>query len=226
MRRVFTISILLLAGLAAAGGCQALLLGAGMAQSFESQKRIEVLAEYEGLEHRTLAVVVDADLGILHQHPVLCSSVASGVGGLIAREVSGAKVLDPRYVREWQFTTPRWNAMPYDDMVKALNVDRIIFIDIHTFRLHPPGNRWIWEGNCTATVGIVERDGLSPDQFTDAYHVDANYPKLKELDRDSASAEIIQTGLLSDFIKHTAWIFYPHLEPKYPDKYKPELDAR
>ncbi|MBM43912.1 MAG: hypothetical protein CMJ36_02720 [Phycisphaerae bacterium] len=225
MRSVYAILLLLLPVLAAGSGCQAFLIGAGMAQSFEYQKRIEVLAEYEGLEHRTVAIVVDADLGILHQHPVLCDSVASGVGGLIAREVSGVRVLDPRYVREWQFTTPRWNAMPYDDMVKALNVDRIVFIDIHTFRLHPPGNRWIWEGNCTATVGIIERDGLNPDQFTDAYHVDANYPKLKELDRDSASTEIIQTGLLSEFIKHTAWIFYPHLEPKYPDMYKPELDA-
>ena len=45
------------------------------------------------------------------------------------------------------------------------------------------------------------------------------------MDRDSATQDSIETGLLAQFIKHTAWLFYPHLEPKYPDKYKPEVDA-
>ena len=206
-------------------GCQVAYLAGGMAQSFEYQKRIEVLAQYEGLEHHSVAVVVDSDLGILYQYPKLAETVSGGVGNLLAREVSGVKVLMPAYVREWQFTTPRWNAMPYGEMVKALNVDRIVLVDIHTFRLNPPGNRWIWEGECSATIGVIERDGLTTDEFADAYHVTVNFPTVKQLDRDSATQESIETGLLAQFIKHTAWIFYPHLEPKYPDMYKSQMDT-
>lgn len=207
-----------------AEGCAAFYITGGMAQSFEYQKRIEVLARYDGLEHKTIAVVVDTDYGTLHQYQRLPETVSSGVSGKIAREVSGVRVLAPVAILEWQYNTPRWNAMPLNDMIKALNVDRIILIDIHTFRLNPPGNRWIWEGECSATVGIVERDSLNPDEFTDAYHVTARFPTISELDRDSASQEAIETGLVSEFMKQTAWLFYDHLEPKYPDKYKPEVD--
>ncbi len=224
MRRLLLLLLLLFPAVLLNKGCAAFYLAGGMAQSFEYQKRVEVLARYEGLEHKTVAVVVDTDLGILHQYPTLPEMVSSGVGGLIAREVSGARVRTPANVREWQFSTPRWNAVPYSDMLKALQVERIVLIDIHTFRLTPPGNRWIWEGECTATVGIIEDDGHSPDEFMDAYHVTARFPTVNQLDRDSSTAQIIETGLLTEFMKQTAWMFYPHLAPKYPDRYKPEVD--
>ena len=216
--------ILLLLSILLLEGCGAFYLAGGMAQSFEYQKRVEVLARYEGLEHKTIAVVVDTDLGTLHQYPKHPELVSSGVGGLIAREVSGVRVRTPALVREWQFSTPRWNAMPYSDMLKALQVERIVLIDIHTFRLNPPGNRWIWEGECTATIGIIEDDSHNPDEFSDAYHVTARFPTIKQLDRDSARADVIETGLLTEFMKQSAWLFYQHLEPKYPDRYKPEVD--
>ena len=223
MRRLL-LPFLILLPLLCGAGCGAFYLAGGMAQSFEYQKLIEVLPRYEGLEHKTVAVIVDADLGTLHQYQLLPEVISSGVGGLIAREVSGVRVLTSGAVREWQFTTPRWNALPYSDMLKALQVERIVLIDIHTFRLNPPGNRWIWEGECTATIGIIEDDSHNPDEFSDAYHVTARVPTIKQLDRDSASSEVIETGLVTEFMKQTAWLFYPHLEPKYPDRYKPELD--
>lgn len=223
MRRLLLV-ILFVLPLLGGGGCGAFYLAGGMAQSFEYQKLVEVLPRYEGLEHKTVAVIVDADLGTLHQYQLLPEVISSGVGGLIAREVSGARVLTAGAVREWQFTTPRWNALPYSDMLKALQVERIILIDIHTFRLNPPGNRWIWEGECAATIGVIEDDGHNPDEFADAYHITARFPTIKQLDRDSASSQVIETGLVTEFMKQTAWLFYPHLEPKYPDRYKPELD--
>lgn len=224
MMRFILLLFLALAGVLSIPACQAAYLAGAMSQSFEYQKRIEVLAEYEGLEHRSVAVIVDADLDILYQYPRLTESVSIGIGSMLAREVSGVKVMSPVYIREWQFSTPRWNALPFSDIITQLNVDRVVLIDIHTFRLNPPGNRWIWDGEATATIGIIERGGLDSNEFTDAYNITSRFPTLKELDRDSASQEAIQTGLLADFIKHTAWIFYPHLEPKYPDKYKPELE--
>ncbi|MDG2291927.1 MAG: hypothetical protein P8L37_04650 [Phycisphaerales bacterium] len=220
----FLLLLLAIVGVITLAACQAAFLAGAMSQSFEYQKRIEVLPQYEGLEHHSVAVIVDADLDILYQYPRLTESVSVGVGNLLNREVSGIQVMSPVYIREWQFSTPRWNSLPFSDMIKQLNVDRIVLIDIHTFRLNPPGNRWIWDGEATATIGIIEREGLDANEFTDAYSISSRFPVLKELDRDSATQEAIQTGLLADFIKHTAWIFYPHLEPKYPDKYKPELE--
>ncbi|MCH2132290.1 MAG: hypothetical protein MK116_00935 [Phycisphaerales bacterium] len=209
---------------AVAGGCALSYIGAGMAQNFEYQKLIEVLPKYEGLEHQTVAVVVDADLATLYEHPTLCDTVAEGVNKRLSDRVSGIRLLPQRLVRDWQFSTPQWNALPYGDIARQLNVDRVVLVDIQDFRLHPRGNRWMWDGECTAMVGIIERDGVEPDEMADIFHVTARFPKLKELDRQSATEQAIRTGLYVEFIKHVGWIFHAHLEPKYPDKYKPELD--
>ena len=77
---------------------------------------------------------------------------------------------------------------------------------------------------CRAIVSVAERDGYDPDEFIDVWEVETRFPELEGLDRDSASEEEIKTGLLAEFTKQTAWIFYMHLEPKYPDKYNPQLD--
>ncbi len=37
---------------------------------------------------------------------------------------------------------------------------------------------------------------------------------------NAATSAAIETGLLARFVKKTGWLFYRHLEPKYPDKYK------
>ena len=39
--------------------------------------------------------------------------------------------------------------------------------------------------------------------------------------KDNGSYDQIRTGLLGPFVQRTAWLFHTHLEPKYPDKYKP-----
>ena len=215
----------LIAGVILSSGCKAVgVLAGGMAQNFEYQKLVEILPKYEGLEHQTVAVVVDADLATLYENPTLCDTVAAGVTKRLADNVSGIRLLSQRVVRDWQFSTPQWNALPYGDIAKRLNVDRVVLIDIQSFRLHPRGNRWMWDGECVAMVGVIERDGVEPDEFADLFHVSARFPKLKELDREAASESAIQTGLYVEFIKHVGWLFYPHLEPKYPDKYKPEMD--
>ena len=73
-------------------------------------------------------------------------------------------------------------------------------------------------------MGAARAPPTPPDEMADIFHVTARFPKLKELDRQSATEQAIRTGLYVEFIKHVGWIFHAHLEPKYPDKYKPELD--
>jgi len=52
------------------------------------------------------------------------------------------------------------------------------------------------------------------------------YPHDPGITRDAASPEAINYGLQYNFVEKTTWLFYQHLEPKYPDKYRPELDTK
>jgi hypothetical protein len=216
--------IVLLAAGPLVGGCAGFHLFGAMAQAFEDQKQIEVLPKYDGLEGKTVAVVVDADLAMLYEYPNLVTTVTGGVSARIARDAPDVIVLAPDLVIRWQWATHQWNALPYGEMAEQLNVDRIVYIDIQEYRLNPPGNRWIWDGVCMANVGVIERDNFDPDMFVDTFLVSSAFPDLEGVDRSNASEAQIEQGVLSDFIKRCAWLFHTHLEPKNPERYRPELE--
>jgi hypothetical protein len=44
------------------------------------------------------------------------------------------------------------------------------------------------------------------------------FPDVKELSRESAAEEGIQTGLVAKFTQTVNKLFYDHLEDKYPNK--------
>lgn len=207
-------------------GCQIAHLAGAMMQAEEYQKLVDTPARYSGLENKTVAVLVNTDLATLYEYPDVAAQIAGGVSGRLAREVEGIRVLNPQHVLNWQYRTPQWNALPYGEMAEQLNVDRIVFIDLLEFRLNPPGNRYLWEGVAVGRVSVIERDGIDPDVFADTFDITATFPKLTSVSRDDTTAMQVQTGLLAEFIKYTAWLFHQHLEPKYPDKYRPELDMR
>jgi hypothetical protein len=205
-------------------GCAIAKLAGAMAQSAEYQKKIEVLAEYRGLENAKTAVLVDADLGLLYENPNLVAKVTAGVSERIRRDVPGVLVLNPDVILAWQYRTPQWNAMSFAEMAAELHVDRVVFIEIYEFRLNPEGNRWLWDGACAATVGVVEADSFSPDLFVQTFEIVSKYPDMQGVTRENATAGAVEFGVLHQFIQRTAWLFHDHIEPKYPDKYQPEAD--
>ena len=210
---------------ATAGGCALFELGAALAQSHEDQKLVEILPKYNDLNGRTVAVIVDAPLDVLYEHPTLVQTITGGVTLRIARDVENVRVVPPAQIVQWQWKNPDWASMPYGEIVDTIGVDRVIYVDIYEYRLNPPGNRWLWEGVCAATIGVIEKDSFDPDSFADTFDVSGAFPTVSGVDRSAATADQIQTGVLAEFIKRSAWLFHKHLEPKNPDRYRPELEG-
>lgn len=210
----------------ASGGCIVGDLIGGMAQNLEYQKQIEVPAEYTDLAGRDVAILVDTEMSMMYEHPRVASSVAFGVFDNIRKGVEGARVLPPAATMRWQYMTPSWNLMAYDDIAKELGVDRLIIIDLYEYRLHPPGNRYEWQGVAAANVRIIEADesAIDPNFPAAEFNVIARYPRVDGVVLDSASARNIEAGLLIEFVRQTVWLFYEHKEPMYPDRYRPELE--
>ncbi|MBC23079.1 MAG: hypothetical protein CMJ32_04080 [Phycisphaerae bacterium] len=209
--------MLLLPALLLVAGCDIFGLVGGISSNYERTKKIEVLAEYDGLVDKSCAVVVHADLSVLYEHPTAVPNIAANVSRRIQSNVNGVSVLSPREVLDWQYHTPSWSMMPYGQIAEDLGVDRVVYIDIYEYRLNPPGNRWLWEGVCAANVGVVERGGFDPDQFVETYNVICRFPDLRGLGRESATQAQIQTGLQARFVEESAWLFYTHIEDKYPE---------
>jgi hypothetical protein len=208
-------------------GCEIARLGGAMAQANEDQKLVEVLPKYDGLPGHTVAVIVDADMSTLYEYPYLVAKLTNEVSAQISKFVPECKgVQPPSAVINWQYRTPQWSALPFGELADQLNVDRVVHIDVLEYRLNPPGNRWLWEGVCVARVGIIERGGIDPDTFVQTFDINAKFPSITGVGRESASETAIQTGLLYSFVQKTGWLFYKHEEPKHPDRYRPELNRK
>jgi len=220
----FILSIVVLLSAAFVSGCSVFAFGGSMMQAHEDQKLKEKYAEYE-VEGKSVAVVIDTDLSVHYEHPGISNLIAEAIAGRIAKFAKDVQVLHPNIVSQWQFETPQWNAMPTTEIAKSLNVNCVIYIDLHEYRLTPSGNQWLWEGLCNATIGIIEADSFEQDGFAETFEITATFPKRPSvLSRQEAKESDIERGLLNEFIKETAWLFYFHVEPKHPDRYRPELE--
>ena len=212
---LFLLSIVL--GLLVMPGCFVAELAGAVGQNIERYKKIEVLAEYDGLENRTVAVVIQCEPSILYEHPSVSGTVAMNVSNRIQQNVTGAKVLDYRQVMQWQYQTPSWSMLPYGEIASELGVERVVFVEIYEFRLNPSGNRYLWDGACSGTVGIIERDGWDTDAFAKTWDIAAKFPDIQGVGRESATESSIQMGVLAKFVNEVSWLFYRHIEDKYPD---------
>ena len=210
---------LLLASIACAslalGGCIAGAVGA-IGQQIERGKKLDVPAAYDGLEGKTCAVIVNADYATLVEHPAVVKNITANVSARIAQYVKDATVLPPATVLTWQYKTPQWRAMPYGEVAKELGVDRLVYIDVYEYRLNPTGNSYLWDGVAGANIGIIETDGLAPDEFVYSTNVVSKFPDKEGVGKESARREDIERGLLTLFTSRTSWIFYDHIEDKYP----------
>lgn len=198
-------------------GCFVGELAGAIGQNIERYKKIEVLPEYYGLENKTVAVVVQCDASILYEHASVYGTIAMNVSRRIQDNVPGAKVLDYRTVMQWQYQTPTWSMLPYGEIAKELGVERVVFIEVYEFRLNPPGNRYLWDGVCAATLGVIEQDGWDSDSFAKTWDLTAKFPDMQGVGRESATASAIQMGVLAKFVDEATWLFYRHVEDKYPD---------
>ena len=205
----------LLAGMLASAGCIAGAVGA-IGQQIERGKKLEVPAAYDGLQDRTCAVIVNADYATLVEHPSVVKNITANVAVRIAKHVKGATVLPPATVLTWQYKTPQWRAMPYGEVAKELGVDRLVYIDLYEYRLNPTGNSYLWDGVAGANIGIIETDGLAPDEFVYSTNLVSKFPDKEGVGKESARAEDLERGLLTLFTSRTSWLFYDHIEDKYP----------
>ena len=198
-------------------GCIAGAVGA-LGQQIERGKKLDVPAEYDGLDGKTVAVIVQADYATLVEHPLVVDAVTKNVAARIARNVPGVSVLAPVQVLEWQYRTPQWRALPYGEVARELGVERLVWIDLYEYRLNPVGNSYLWDGAAGANLGVIETDGLAPDEFVYQKNVLARFPIKEGVGRESARRDQIEQGLLTLFIQRASWLFYRHIEDKYPDQ--------
>jgi hypothetical protein len=210
---------LLLAMLIGASGCAIAGFGGAMVESYRRSSTRAVESEYRELAGRNWAVVVAADRAIQGEFPDIVPYLTAKITERLVQqqdEVGAQGYVPADRVLLFQYQNPRWVAMPYSELARALKVDRLIFVELQEYRLNEPGNQYIWSGLATGTVGVVEADGPLPDEFSFSKTISVSFPDKAGVGQNDMSNPVVATALASRFVDRASWLFYTHQEPYYP----------
>ncbi len=210
-----------IATLALVPGCWVPRAIGGMAESYQATGSSMIPAEYTGLEGKTWAVVVLADRGIQAEVPNVIEVVTNATTRKLI-DAQGSPT-EPGPLKSAGFqaapavillqrANPTFPAWTYGRMADELGVERLIVIDINSFRLFERGNQYVWDGRVSARVGVVEADTGATD-FTYSKDLVIRFPDDPGYTSDDFSRAVVVNILLDRLTNRAAWVFFDHEEP-------------
>ena len=177
-----------------------------------SEKPVTVTAAHRGLENRSFAVLVAPDEDTAFRHRNVAAKICRSVTTTIATVVDGTRPMDPNQIAEFLEDNPFWATAPPGDIVKRLEVDRVLIVWVEHYALHERGNAHIGRGVLTATLDVFEAEARDPNGA--AYHtrIKAEFPRDSTVGLVNTSDRKIEQGLLRDFGQRVANLFVDHEE--------------
>lgn len=207
----------LLAMLGAMQGCIIPAIGAVVGKAIEENSPKFVHGEYAGMGGKSFAVLVSIDRSILSEFPGLALELASRVSETLADPENGAGasgMVMPADIALYQGKSPGWPVRLREQVAYELGgVERLIIVEVSDFRLREPGNRYLWNGVASCSVGVVECDGPAPEEFTFQRTVRVGFPDQSGVSSDSMSGSVVASELARRLGQRSAWLLFDHSEP-------------
>jgi hypothetical protein len=173
-------------------------------------EKIDVEAQYRGLEGKTVAVMVAANDHILFRYPTASIDVCRSISQRLVDNMDSVAVVDPQQVTAYQDNNPYWDRIPYGQLIAGMDVQRIVFVELDEYQTHDPGNAHVWQGLLAAHIGVIADDTVDPDDFVFYTSVSAQYPESDTVGIVNADAESIRLGMHTVFSRDAAGLFYDH----------------
>lgn len=184
----------------------------GCHESVHDPKTYDREAQYIGLNEKSVAVIVAMSDQTEYKYPNARRQLAREITRRLALNVPGVTVVDPDRILAWQQQNPYWTARTPSQIIEALNVDRMIMVEVGEYRLTESGDANIKRGVISANVNVVEADALDPDDYAFTAPLRVSFPDefRTRVGLVSASADDILTITVSRFTEDAAGMFYDH----------------
>ncbi|MCB9847574.1 MAG: hypothetical protein H6814_04085 [Phycisphaeraceae bacterium] len=199
------------------GGCWIPTLIGGMAESYKASSTHEIPLEYDGLQGHSFAVMVTADRRIQSLDPGLVARLTLAMTNRLVENAGASGVVPAPTILELQYSTPGWAAIDYQQICETLGVERLIIVDLYEYRLNEPGNAYLWDGQATAQVGVVEAGGILGDDFVYSKTVSVGFPDGSGFGPADMPMQTVAQRLQQRLIDRVTWLFFDHEEMYYMD---------
>lgn len=196
------------------GACSA--IGA-IAANADREGSHKVPAAVRVLEGRSFAVLVQADRSIQGEHPLLLEYLTRNITQRLAASdntprASGFVPADE--VLKFTYDSPSWPLKSKAELSQALGgVERLVIVELIEYRLHDPGNRYVWDGRAAATVSVFESAASTSELALTEKSLSVRFPDTIGQDEEMLNVRVVNSALAQRLIDRAAWLFYDHEEP-------------
>ncbi len=184
----------------------------GMAESYHRTGTSEIEAEYEGIAGHSFTVVVSADRLIEGNNPGIAARITQRVNDRLIQNAMPSFAIPSADLLTVLYNTPQWPAMPRGEVADMLGVERLVVVELVEYRLHEPGNKYIWDGSASCVVSVYESDSPFPDDPVYEKAIRVSFPDISGLMRNEIPEAAVNTELANRLTNRIAWLFYTHEE--------------
>lgn len=205
----FAAALTLALAATALSGCNIL---AASAIVFAQDKKVEVDAEYRGLEGQRVGVLVAADDATYFRYPQAASRVNQAVTIGLANALPSITLLTPTAANNYIKRNPYWVTRRPATLMRELGITRLITVDINRYATHEPGNFSVFRGVISANISVCEADGNDPDNRSFDREITAQFPDAStEFGVINGDEAQIEDAVLSAFSTQVANLFHDHV---------------
>lgn len=198
-------------------GCQLAALIGGAAESYKRESTHSVAPQYTGLKGKSFAVMVIADRSIDATYPGVVQLLTTKITDRLHEFGEAKGLIESADMMAFLYNNPRWSVRPRIDLARELGVDRLVVVELQEYRLHDPGNQYLWDGAAIGTIGVIEVDAAAPENYAFEKLVTVKFPDKQGTGPQEYSQDLVMAALDKRFTDRATWLFYTHEEPYYPD---------
>lgn len=197
--------LLLLPLIVGLGGCGAVL---GVGTYANREKTLEHDAAYAGLRGRSVAVIVTAGDDVLYLQPRVPADLTRAITAQLAQLDPAARFADPDQTLDYLKANPYWLGAPVGHLIDHLAVERLLVVEVETFRTREPGASDVWMGTAIGRVKVHEAHSGSRNNPAFNAQVRVQFPEDRAVGLLQASDPAIAFGLTKTFSRDVVRLFH------------------
>ncbi|GJQ29804.1 MAG: hypothetical protein HBSAPP03_16880 [Phycisphaerae bacterium] len=199
------------------GGCQ--VIGVAV-ENYRKDATRTIPAECVALQAKSFAAIVTADRAIQGDFPMLTEVLTAKVTERLSNPANlpaASGFVPARDVLRYIYENPSWGLRTKSDVARSLGgVDLIIVLELLEYRLHDPGNPYVWDAMASATMSVYDPTSPTPEIAVFEKPITVRFPDKRGMGPEDMNASLVSQALTLRLIDRATWLFYEHEEPYYP----------
>jgi len=116
----------------------------------------KVPAEFDGLESRTVAIVVYSDVAVQYDYPYARLGVSMALSSELKKRVKDIKIVPPERVVAHQEQNLNWESMERSRFGRAFDADYLLYVALDEYTMREPGSVNLFRGRIRAHAGLYD----------------------------------------------------------------------